>query len=463
MSGDQLTARTPGDRVITEYVGDHAGMADCAAQLQQTGEETLELHQFMMSIINNEIEVQEGISIEQLRDMAMTVGDGLGPLGEYFCELATATWAYAEASRVAGDLTEHMFGRAQNLASSLATLVAEREESEGWLSSTQNLPEDGEAHGHMIPYSVLDGEGVLNTPGFATSLYGLPKEEALRKIESHLVAVQTLHESVHSRNDEQLKDFDSAVDDWEISAKAFVQALDGILGTLTDTDAENKYQQLGNVGEVAAWVGTAADVGSVIPFPPVALGAALVGVLATAVEVAANGGQALKAEFQPGEDSIRIVEGQVFGEGEQAAVASSGFIPVVDLLRKVTRAGEKTTAVAEGIDTAAGVPVEAGSEGRQAGLPVDVGVSADPINAWQQAADATNPRGSASPAGGAMPTYEERAESVALPEPAPEPKPEVEPLVYTPPERPSIADLPTTPANEPRRVKSFEEIMNEGE
>lgn len=461
MSGDQLTLRSPQGRVIVPYVGDHAAIADRAAQLQTTGEQTLELHRFVMSIIDGDIAVQDGISVAALQEMALTVGDGLRPLGQYLVDLATATWAYADACRIAGDLTKHMVDRVSNLQHSLATLVEEREATEGWQADARSLPEDGVASGYLIPYSVLNEEGILNAPSSAVVLDGMPKEQALRNCESRLGALQTLHDSVHRRNDEMLGDFDAAVSDWEAEADAFVRALDGILGVLADTAAEDQYQRLGDVGEVAAWVGTAADVGTLIPFPPFAAAAALVGLLATAMEVAANGGQALKARYQPGDDSIRVVEGQVVGEGEQTAVAASGFVPVVDLLRTVTRASDEQAVVAGAVETSSGAPVDGEAPARRADLPVDVGVSTDPIDAWQPEADASNPRGAYSP-GHAMPTPEERAASVA-PAPAPAPRDDdVEPLQYDAPERPSIADLPTTPSDdETTRVQSFEEIMDE--
>lgn len=431
---DQLTVRSPGDRAIAEYLCDHALIGDCATQLQQTGEETSELHLLVMSIINNEIEVQEGISISALRDMAMTVGDGLGPLAEYFIDLATATWAYADACRVAGDLTKHMAGLLSNLTNALAVLVDEREYSEGWLTSARGLPEDGTANGYLISYT-LNEEGALNPEPGATILDGMPKEQAVRAIESHLEEIQTLHEAVHSRNDTMLIDFDSAVEEWEGEAEIFVQALDGILGVLADTAAEDDYQRLGTVGDVAAQVGSAADTAAlamltVIPFPPGAAAAATVSNLAMALEVAANGGQALKLQFQPGEGSIRVAEGQILGDTGQTGMAASGFIPVSDIVAKAVPLTEAEKLKADigltGVRYANdAVYPEAGP--RQADLPVDVAIDTSAINRWQYAADSSNPEIEYQD-GAAMPSSEARAG--AIPEPAPAPA--VDPASSTP-------------------------------
>lgn len=419
MSGDQLTLRSPGDRVITEYLCDHALIADCAVQLQQTGEQTLELHQFVMSIIADEIEVQEGISIEALRDMALTVGNGLGPLGEYFCELATATWAYADACRIAGDRTKHLFERTANLANSLEALILEREQDEGWEASTRALPEDGTAHGWMIPYSGLNEEGGLALPGSAINLEGVEKQEALQLIGAHQEDIQTLFDGVHRRNEEQLSEFDAAVEAWEIEANAFMQSLDGILGVLADTKAEDEYQQLGTVAEVASWAGTASDAVTLIPGGQ---GIGLLGgTVASAIETALNAAQGTRAEealnkqFQPGEDSIRVVEGQALGESSETAAAASGFIPMGQLLSKF-RYKPLREAWEDVYDFAAGLgqqlPTASGPE-RDPDLPVDVGVSTAPIDAWQEEADAKNPEVTYE-AGQPMPSAEERRQAVPL-------------------------------------------------
>ncbi|SEE83252.1 hypothetical protein [Ruania alba] len=396
---DTLTIRSPEGRVIVEFICDVDAIADRAIQLQTTGEETSELHLFVMSIIEGDIAVQDGISIGALQDMALTVGAGLGPLGEYFCELATSTWTYADACRIAGDLTKFMPDRLSNLKNSLATLVTEREHAEGWLYQAQGLDEDEKMSGggYLIPYSVLGEEGDLNTPSFAVMLDGMEKEKAVSRIETHLGSVQTLHEAVHDRNDEMLVKFDTAVSEWEAAADLYIESLDGILGTLADTDAENEYQNLGTAAEVASWVGAAADGVTVfIPVPPVVA----IGMAANAVEVGLSKEQvsrAHEAQYQPGEGSIRVVEGQHVGEQGDVAVAASGFIPMGDLAKKAYRGVHNKNlrdSWADVVDAAAGSTTNAPTASRrdrEADVPVDVGVSTDPIESWRDEADASNP------------------------------------------------------------------------
>lgn len=500
MSGDTLTVRSPGDRVIAEFLCEYESIADRAVQLQTTGEQTAELHEFVMGIINDQVEVQDGISIEALRGMALTVGDGLGPLGEYFLDLAAATHVYADACRIAGDLTKFMPERVTNLQASLAALVEERESAEGLLADANSLGEDDQAAGYLIPYSVLLEEGTLNMPSTAVILDGMPKDQAVRTIESRLEALATLHQSVHDRNDGMLVDFDTAVSAWEEDADDFINALDGILGVLKDTKAENDYQKLGTVSDAAGAVGTAGDVMTIIPVPLVSGVGMTLSLLASMVSTAAETGQWAKVQFQPGEGSVRVVEGQVAGEGGEAIVAASGFIPVTDLAKNVIPISERQEIVIDAIETASGAPTPDTDEGRGADLAVDVGVDSSPINQWQQEADATNPNTPYTP-GAPMPTAAEREasqppaperpveqaepapklqapepyrptlddlppvpdEPAAAPaaEPAPAPDSDVEPLEYNPPERPTVADLPSEPQPEREPVRSFEEIMED--
>lgn len=411
MSGDQLAVRSPGDRAIAEYLCDHALLGDRAMQLQQTGEETQELHRFVTAIIANDVEVQDGLSIEALRDMALTVGDGLGQLGDYFVKLGTAAWSYADACRIAGDRTKHMFERRNNLEASLATLVDEREQAEGWLTDARSLPEDGTANGYLIRYTVLNEECLLNPDPSATVLDGMPKEQAVRTIESHLEALQTLQDSVHRRNDEMLIGFDSAVEEWEGEGEAFVRSLQGILGVLADTRAENNYQRVGDIGEVASWAGTGFDVILLIP------GGQAVGVaggkVVDIVEGGAAGAQVLMVGSGSRDGTIRTAQGQ-FSEEVLAAGESGLGAPTDHMLKKAgLRAAwrELTTAVngvaTKGV-TAVGATID---PGRAPELPEDIPIGTDPIASWQQAADESNPDIAYVP-NQPMPTSDERAQSV---------------------------------------------------
>ncbi|MCH1882078.1 hypothetical protein [Agrococcus sp. ARC_14] len=411
MSGDQLTIRTPGDRVIVEYLCDSALIGESAAQLQQTGEETRELHRFMTSIIAGQIDVQDGISIDALRDMALTVGDGLGPLGEYFCELATAAWAYADACRVAGDLTKHLFERTGNLSNSLQALVTEREQDEGWASSVRALPEDGTASGgSMIAYSVLNEEGALNDEPNSIALDGLPRDEALRKIESHQASIQTLHDNVHRRNDEHLAAWDAAVEAWETEANAFVRALDGILGVLADTRAENNYQRVGTLGDAASWAGLGFDIVVLIPGGQ-AIGVAG-GKVVSVVEDGAEAGQLIMLGSGSRDGTIRTAEGQLAGEALSAGEGQRQA-PIDSMLKKAGLRSawrELITAVSGGATKGLGVVEDGIDPGRAPKLPEDIQLDTEPIAEWQPRADATNPEVEVTP-NRPMPTSEERAKA----------------------------------------------------
>lgn len=458
MSGDQLTVRSPGDRAIAEYLCDYALLGDRAMQLQQTGEETQELHEFVTAIISGDIEVQEGISIDALREMALTVGHGLGPLGDYFVKLGTVAWSYADACRIAGDRTKHMFGRRNNLDASLATLVSEREQAEGWLTDARSLPEDGTASGYLIRYTVLNEEGLLNPEPIATVLDGMPKEQAVRTIESQLEALQTLQDSVHNRNDEMLIAFDSAVEEWEGDGEAFVRSLNGILGVLADTRAENDYQRVGDLGEVASWTGVGFDIILLIPGGQ-ALGVTG-GKVAGLVEDGATAGQLLMLGSGSRDGTIRTAEGQFSDEALGVSNGKTGT-PTDAVLKKAgLRSAWRELITA--VNGAAGKGLDAVDasidRGRAPDLPEDIAVDSSSISEWQEAADASNPEVAYTP-DSAMPTSEERAQTVPgapVPIPVagptgddPMPVPEVpeseSPMTVTPPP----GSRPEAPETEP--------------
>ena len=434
MSGDQLTIHTPAGRVIGEVASDYESIVENAFQLQTTGEETLELHRFVTSILQGEIEVQEGISIDALEQMALTVGDSLGPLGEYFCSVAEAAWVYHEACRTAVDATKHMKGREDNLQQSLLTLVTERDDAELLQQQTYTLSDDDTASGTVTSYTVLNTEGLLNENPVQQSLSGKKREDALRFIESNLTSLQTMQDMVHSRQERQLKDFDAAYEDWEVAAGVFADSLDGVLGVLQDTDAENAFQRDGSFADALGTVGGIADIASVVP--GVGLIAAAVGIATSLLEAGYQISQANRLHGD-GDKSIRVAEGQVRKEYGDAGVALLGLIPFADFARLYGKNQPTGTDVEapdgslppghDGVRPDSDVPEE-----RRPDLPVDLGVDTSPIDGWAGDAEETNPEyeydpndpvgGIPDPPGVRIPEAEEpgsNGEPVELPEVAP--------------------------------------------
>lgn len=409
MGGSTLTLLSPQGRPIIEFISDPQAIADSALQLQNTGEQARELDLFAQAIIEGRIEVQDGISIDALAEMVRGIGASLRPLADYFCELAERTWEYAEACQAAGNLTSHMPERVENLNASLQQIVLEEENNTDAELRTRDLDEDDEASGYLIPYTVLNEEGALAAAG-AFALDGKKRDDAMRTIESHAGSLATMKENIHARNEDMLADYDAAYDDWQEAADAYIAGLDGILGILEHTEAEEAYVRLGTVADVAGGVGAAADAATLalVPFPPFAAAAATVGIMASALEGAAEGGQAIKvAEGTDGH--IRVAEGQVLGEGQDAViVTATGLVPMGDIARKAGRAVDGQE-VPELNDT----PVGVGGDGQQRGsvdeahadrqpdLPVDIAVAGDdgrlsgdpaaPIAGWVPDAEETNP------------------------------------------------------------------------
>ncbi|MGO1514406.1 MAG: hypothetical protein ACTHW6_04255 [Agrococcus casei] len=392
MSGDQLTIHTPAGRVIAEPVSDYEAIAENAAQLQATGEETIELDRFVLSIINGEIEVQEGISIDALQQMALTVGDSLGPLGEYFCKVAEAAWIYHEACSTAVDATKHLKGRQDNLQQSLLTLVNQREDAELLKQQTYTLPDDDTASGTLTSYTVLDTEGMLNATPVTSSLAGKKRDDAMRAIESNLTGLATMHEMVHARQDRQLEAFDTAYEEWEVAAGVFADSLDGVLGVLKDTDAENAFQRDGSFADALGTVGGVADMASAIP--GVGLVAAALGVATSLLEAGYQIHQANRLHGE-GDKSIRVAEGQVRKEYGDAGVAVLGLIPFVDFARlygkNQPKASDVETPEAPAPNGHTVRPESDAPDERRPDLPVDVGVDTSPIDGWAGDAEETNP------------------------------------------------------------------------
>ena len=80
-SGNELSMRTPDDHLIEVFIGDVESLYSLAFQINATGEETVELHNFVAGVIAGDIEVQDGVSIRGLEQMAAIVGDSLKPTG----------------------------------------------------------------------------------------------------------------------------------------------------------------------------------------------------------------------------------------------------------------------------------------------------------------------------------------------------------------------------------------------
>lgn len=392
MSGDQLTIHTPAGRVIGEVVSDYETIAENAAQLQTTGEETLELHRFVMSILQGEIEVQDGISIEALQQMALTVGGSLEPLGEYFCNVAEAAWIYHEACKEAVNATKHMKGREDNLQQSLLTLVTLREDTELLDQQTYTLADDDTASGTLTSYTVLNTEGQLNETPVQLSLNGKKRDDALRFIQSNLTSLQTMQDMVHSRQEGQLADFDTAYEEWEDAAGIFADSLDGVLGVLKDTDAENAFQRDGSFADALGTVGGVADMASAIP--GVGLVAAALGVATSLLEAGYQIHQANRLHGE-GDKSIRVAEGQVRKEYGDAGVAVLGLIPFVDFARlygkNQPKASDVETPEAPAPNGHTVRPESDAPDERRPDLPVDVGVDTSPIDGWAGDAEETNP------------------------------------------------------------------------
>ena len=393
MSGDYLTLESPAGRLIADPVTDYEAIAEHAAQLQATGEETIELHRFVTSILMGEIEVQKGISIHALQQMALTVGDSLGPLGEYFCNLAEAAWIYHEACRTAFDATKHLKGRQDNLQQSLLTLVNQRDDTELLQQQTYTLADDDTATGTLTSYTVLNTEGLLNDSPVELSLSGKKRDDALRFIESNLESLKTMQENVHTRQEQQLKDFDAAYEEWEVAAGVFADSLDGILGVLKDTDAENAFQRDGSIANFLGNTGSVADVATVIP--GAGFVAAIVGVAASLLEAGYQISQANRLQGE-GDKEIRVAEGQVRKEYGDAGASLLGLIPFADFVRLYGKSQPTPTDV-ESPDGSlppgqqvsnpdSDVPDE-----RRPDLPVDVGVDTSPIDGWAGDAEETNP------------------------------------------------------------------------
>lgn len=393
MSGDYLTLESPAGRLIAKPVTDYEAIAEHAAQLQTTGEETIELHRFVTSILMGEIEVQKGISIHALQQMALTVGDSLGPLGEYFCNLAEAAWIYHEACRTAFDATKHLKGRQDNLQQSLLTLVNQREDTELLQQQTYTLADDDTAAGTLTSYTVLNTEGLLNESPVKLSLSGKKRDDALRFIESNLELLQTMQDKVHARQEQQLKDFDTAYEEWEGAAQVFADSLDGILGVLKDTDAENAFQRDGSIADFLGNTGGIADMATAIP--GVGFLAAVVGVAASLLEAGYQISQANRLQGEGGKE-IRVAEGQVRNEYGEAGAALLGLIPFADFVRLYgkNQPGPGDVEAPDGPlppgQESRGPDSEAPDE-RRPDLPVDLGVDTSPIDGWAGDAEETNP------------------------------------------------------------------------
>lgn len=399
MSGDQLTIHTPAGRVIAEPVSDYEAIAENAAQLQATGEETIELHRFVMSIISDEIEVQEGISIDALQQMALTVGDSLGPLGEYFCNVAEAAWIYHEACSTAVDATKHLKGRQDNLQQSLLTLVNQREDTELLKQQTYTLADDDTASGTLTSYTVLDTEGLLNASPVTSSLSGKKRDDAMRAIESNLSGLATMQEMVHSRQERQLEAFDTAYEEWETAAGVFADSLDGVLGILKDTDAENAFQRDGSFADALGTVSGVADMATVIP--GLGLIGAAVGIATSLLEAGYQIHQVNRLHGEDG-DSIRVAEGQVRKEYGDAGIALLGLIPFADFVKLYGKSQpdpgdlDSPEAVSPGEQGEMRPESEVPDE-RRPELPVDLGVDTSPIDEWAEDAESTNPEYEYSP------------------------------------------------------------------
>ncbi|WP_293697368.1 hypothetical protein [uncultured Agrococcus sp.] len=395
MSGDSLTLTTSGGHHISEFVSDYEAIGQSAVQLQQTGEETLELHRFCGSIITDQVDVQDGISIEALRQMALTVGDSLDPLGRYFCNLAEAAWKYADACRIAGDATKHMKERQDNLVQSLSIIVNERASAEIIEQTTRGLDEDLTAHGELVRYSVLDTEGNLNETPNRVVLDGKKRDDALRFIETHLSGLETMQENIHARQDTQLRDFEAAHQDWESAAATFADELDGILGVLEDTDAENRVQRDGSIADFFGTLGAVSDVATVIP--GLGLGGLAIGLIASLLEAGYQIKQANELYAENG-DSVRVAEQQVSNQYGEAGMALLGLIPFADFVRKFGKSNADPDVELPDDDVDARNP-QGGDrspdsdapEERKPDLPVDIGVDDAPIHRWVEDAEETNP------------------------------------------------------------------------
>lgn len=386
MSGNELPVRTPDDHLIEVFIGDVESLYSLAFQINATGEETVELHNFVAGIIAGDIEVQEGVSIRGLQQMAAIVGHSLKPLGEYFLEFSASTDRYADACRLAGIATGKMPERDRNLRQSLQQIVQEQENNLAMQQIADGLDEDETMpDGVLLRWTTVHPDGMLSDPSVvAVAIAGRKRDEAKKFLSSHKTSLETVKDMIHTQHQTLQGSFDNAYSDWKTAADVYIDSMDGILGPLQDTADEDRYQRTGDVASVADNIASAAGVAVFIPVPIVMGVAAVVGVLAAGVSTAAEAGQAYKASGHDGSD-IRTVDGQVAGEVKQTAEAAGGALTFVKALKLLSQ-GKKLDPSKPGDKS---VPDLSGARGP--GPAVDVGVDVTPIQTWQEEADATNP------------------------------------------------------------------------
>ncbi|MGO3136119.1 MAG: hypothetical protein ACTIJ7_08190, partial [Agrococcus casei] len=187
-------------------------------------------------------------------------------------------------------------------------------------------------------------------------------------------------------------DFDTAYEEWEDAAGIFADSLDGILGVLQDTDAENAFQRDGSFTDALGTVGGIADM--VSPVPVVGWIAGALGIAISLLEAGYQVRQANRLHGE-GDKSIRVAEGQVRKEYGDAGLSILGLIPFVDFVR-LARKNKPDDIDVETPDAPAPTAGEERPESdapdeRRPDLPVDVGVDTSPIDGWAGDAEETNP------------------------------------------------------------------------